>query len=224
MQERRGFDPWVGKIPWRRAWGPTAVFLPGESHTQWSLAGHNPGVMKNRTRLSELARSVMKRTTENEVNGIYSWTWAHLSFRRGVSERGASGSSGVDLVWTFLPQLPSMPHGPFANVFFWEWVMGWLSLNVCASSTFSDPHFPVPQYKATFQARPALVADGYCFYRYLWGWLWGRTPWPGSVLDNLAIWLPCGEFPSVPASFILLEGFWNTLRPHISHFSSSQFY
>ena len=27
---RRGFDPWVGKIPWRRAWQPTPVFLPGE--------------------------------------------------------------------------------------------------------------------------------------------------------------------------------------------------
>ena len=26
-----GFDPWVGKIPWRRTWQPTPVFLPGES-------------------------------------------------------------------------------------------------------------------------------------------------------------------------------------------------
>ena len=28
--KRRGFDPWVRKIPWRRAWQPTPVFLPGE--------------------------------------------------------------------------------------------------------------------------------------------------------------------------------------------------
>ena len=28
---RPGFDPWVGKIPWRRAWQPTPVFLPGDS-------------------------------------------------------------------------------------------------------------------------------------------------------------------------------------------------
>ena len=28
---RPGFHPWVGKIPWRRAWQPTPVFLPGES-------------------------------------------------------------------------------------------------------------------------------------------------------------------------------------------------
>ena len=27
---RPGFDPWVGKIPWRREWQPSPVFLPGE--------------------------------------------------------------------------------------------------------------------------------------------------------------------------------------------------
>ena len=32
------FDPWVGKIPWRRTWQPTPVFLPGESHG--SLVGY----------------------------------------------------------------------------------------------------------------------------------------------------------------------------------------
>ena len=36
------FDPWVGKIPWKRAWHPTPVFLPGESHGQRSLAGYSP--------------------------------------------------------------------------------------------------------------------------------------------------------------------------------------
>ena len=36
------FDPWVGKIPWRRKWQPTPVFLPGESHGQRSLAGYSP--------------------------------------------------------------------------------------------------------------------------------------------------------------------------------------
>ena len=34
-------DPWVGKIPWRKAWQPTPVFLPGESHGQGSLAGYS---------------------------------------------------------------------------------------------------------------------------------------------------------------------------------------
>ena len=42
---RRGFHPWVGKIPWRRAWQPTPVFLPGEAHGQRSLAGYIPQCM-----------------------------------------------------------------------------------------------------------------------------------------------------------------------------------
>ena len=36
------FDPWVGKIPLRRAWQPTPVFLTGESHGQRSLASYGP--------------------------------------------------------------------------------------------------------------------------------------------------------------------------------------
>ena len=36
------FHPWVGKIPWRRAWQATPVFLPGESHGQKNLAGYSP--------------------------------------------------------------------------------------------------------------------------------------------------------------------------------------
>ena len=45
MQEtdkRRGFNPWVGKMPWRRAWQPTPGFLPGESHGQRTLGGYSP--------------------------------------------------------------------------------------------------------------------------------------------------------------------------------------
>ena len=39
---RCGFHPWVRKIPWRRKWQPTPVFLPGESHRQRSLVGYSP--------------------------------------------------------------------------------------------------------------------------------------------------------------------------------------
>ena len=39
---RLRFDPWVGKIPWRRAWQPTLVFLPGESHGHRSLVDYGP--------------------------------------------------------------------------------------------------------------------------------------------------------------------------------------
>ena len=39
---RHEFNPWVRKIPWRRTWQPTPVFLPGESHGQRSLVGSGP--------------------------------------------------------------------------------------------------------------------------------------------------------------------------------------
>ena len=42
MGSRPGFDPWVGKIPWRRAWQPSPVFLHAEFHGQRSLVGYSP--------------------------------------------------------------------------------------------------------------------------------------------------------------------------------------
>ena len=52
LQSRRPrFNPCVRKIPWRRKWQPTPVFLPGESHGERSLAGYSPGVTKNRSQL-----------------------------------------------------------------------------------------------------------------------------------------------------------------------------
>ena len=40
--KRCRFDSWVGKIPWRREWQTTLVFLPGKSHRQRSLAVYSP--------------------------------------------------------------------------------------------------------------------------------------------------------------------------------------
>ena len=45
---RYEFNLWVGKIPWRRAWQPTPVFLPGEPHGQRSLAGYSQQGLKER--------------------------------------------------------------------------------------------------------------------------------------------------------------------------------
>ena len=39
--KRYGFNPWVGKSPWRRKWKPTTVFFPGNPHGQRSLAGYS---------------------------------------------------------------------------------------------------------------------------------------------------------------------------------------
>ena len=55
-----GLDPWVRKIPWRRAWQPTPVFLPGESRGQRSLVGYSPWGRK---------KSDWKTNTHTQVPG-----------------------------------------------------------------------------------------------------------------------------------------------------------
>ena len=40
--QRCRLDPWIRKIPWRRKWQPTLVFLPGESHGQRRLVCYSP--------------------------------------------------------------------------------------------------------------------------------------------------------------------------------------
>ena len=49
QSRRRRFDPWVGKICWRRKWQPTPVFLPGTFHEQRSLSGYGPQGRKRLT-------------------------------------------------------------------------------------------------------------------------------------------------------------------------------
>ena len=53
--KRCRFDPWIREIPWRRAWQPTLIFLPGESHGQRSLVGYSPWSCRVRHDWSDLA-------------------------------------------------------------------------------------------------------------------------------------------------------------------------
>ena len=71
---RRGFDPWVSKIPWRRKWQPTPVFLPGKSHGQRSLVVCSPWDHKE------------SDTTE------HAHTYTHPSKKR-------VGSHGISVLW-----------------------------------------------------------------------------------------------------------------------------
>ena len=53
---RPGFNPWVRKIPWRRAWQPTPIFLPEESHGQRSLEDCSPWDHRVKHNWSDLTR------------------------------------------------------------------------------------------------------------------------------------------------------------------------
>jgi len=62
---RPRFNPWVGKIPWRRKWQPTPVFLPGELHEQRSLVGYSPWHCKELDVTDQLTLSLFFHTTQN---------------------------------------------------------------------------------------------------------------------------------------------------------------
>ena len=50
---RPWFDPWVGKIPWRRKWQPTPVFFSQKSHGQRSMVGYSSRGRKSWTQISD---------------------------------------------------------------------------------------------------------------------------------------------------------------------------
>ena len=62
---RPRFDPWVGKIPWRRKWQPTPVFLPGESHGRRSQVDYSPWGHKH-IKITGLARRFNPETVLRE--------------------------------------------------------------------------------------------------------------------------------------------------------------
>ena len=67
------FNPWVGNIPLRKAWKPTRVFLPGESHGQRSLAGSH----RVRHDWSDLAHPAHKM---KEKKKCFSYHFPHKQF------------------------------------------------------------------------------------------------------------------------------------------------
>ena len=70
---RHRFDPWVGKIPWRRKWQFTQIFFPGKSHGQRSLAGYSPWGCREQDTIQQL--STQEKTREeldvNDLMGLY---------------------------------------------------------------------------------------------------------------------------------------------------------
>ena len=80
MCKRRRFDPWVGKIPWRRAWQPIPVFLPGESHGQRSLVGYSPWGRK------ELGTTERLGTHPLFTGPLHGWLPSHRSMLTSAKE------------------------------------------------------------------------------------------------------------------------------------------
>ena len=63
--KRLWFDLWVGKIPWRKAWQPTPVFLPGESQGQRSPVSYNPWGFKESDTTEHMAHGMARNGDES---------------------------------------------------------------------------------------------------------------------------------------------------------------
>ena len=61
---------WVGKIPWRRKWQPTPVFLPGKSYGQRSLAGYSSWDCKELDTIERARTHTQSHTWSNEGRSI----------------------------------------------------------------------------------------------------------------------------------------------------------
>ena len=111
--KRCGFDPWVRKIPWRRAWQPTPVFLPGEPHgrgTWWDVVHR---VTESWTRLKLLSTHAHMRVLVI-VNSARMTTVVHVSFQTMVfsvyvSRSGISGSYGHSIFSFLRSSVPCSP-------------------------------------------------------------------------------------------------------------------
>ena len=116
---RHGFDLWVRKIPGRKKWQPTAVFLPEKSYGQRSLEGYSPcratvhGVSKSQTQLSDSA-CVHDTFERDQYAFLFSgsvlsdsatlWTIAHQDLPKLGTEPASSVSPAL--------QVDSLPPEP----------------------------------------------------------------------------------------------------------------
>ena len=72
------FDPWVGKIPWRRKWQPAPIFVPEKFHGQRSLADYSPWGRKE----SDTTETTSHARTQGCGGHREPWPWVR-SWREG---------------------------------------------------------------------------------------------------------------------------------------------
>ena len=140
---RPGFDPWVGKTPWKREWVAILVFLPGEFHGQRCLVVYSPQVY-SQTGLSDFHFTYFPYS-EAESQGPSCWVTfqcVHLIvFRVSVTSHvrghvtvqdvwiwGVAFAFSSSLFWImflllcFVAQLVKNPPAMRET---WVWFLGW---------------------------------------------------------------------------------------------------
>ena len=87
------FDPWVGKIPWRRKWQPTPGLLPGQSHGQRSLVGYSPWGHKESDTTERLQFTSLHFLSGSEVKSLPA-TAGDMGDEGSIPELGRSPGEG----------------------------------------------------------------------------------------------------------------------------------
>ena len=90
---RPQFDPWVGKIPWRKECLPTPVFWPGEFHKQRSLAAYSPWGCKESDMTEQLSLSLKGENIckqcdwQDLVSKIYHSSYSSVSENKQLNQK-----------------------------------------------------------------------------------------------------------------------------------------
>ena len=110
------FDPWVGKVPWRRAWQPAPVLLPGESRGQRSLVGYSSGSRKESDTTERLSTHAPITITQTQSEKEISLGHHHLCSEPLLAQNELGNP------WTYSrcssphwpePQIPALLCVPF---------------------------------------------------------------------------------------------------------------
>jgi len=105
---RPGFNPWVRKIPWRRKWQPTPVFLPGKSHGLRSLVGYSPWDRKESDTTEWLHYIIINRISIQQIHLLW-----YIYIKNGIKSMYLSN---IRHIYDF-PPANIIPHNEKLKVF-----------------------------------------------------------------------------------------------------------
>ena len=125
--KRHEFDPWVGKIPWRKKWWPTPVFLPGKSHGQRTLVGYK------RVGYTRVHRVTKEWDTTQ---------WLNNNSNKWLLYNVVQQSRLVICIHVFPPSWPSLPPALHPTHLGHHWTQ-LSSLHCAAVLSFWNPVFPL---------------------------------------------------------------------------------
>ena len=90
-------DPWVGKIPWRRKWQPTPVFLPGKSNGLSILVGYSPWGCKELYTTEQLHSLHYTIQMEKEMATHFSILAGRITWTEELARLQSMGSQEADM-------------------------------------------------------------------------------------------------------------------------------